>query len=384
MSASGPSKPAVLGSPIRMGPITLWARAYRSGSSERGCSDTGVPGEELKHLYVDLARGKTPMIVTGYAYILENGQSHFGQNGIYDDRLIGPWRQITEAVHAADADGNIAMQIVHGGRQVQAECVPEPMAPSAVPLPDGRVPREMTSDDIEHVLDGFVQAARRAKQAGFDGVHLHAAHGYLISEFNSPHTNRRTDAWGGSLERRARFFIEAYRRVRQEVGEDFAVMTKMNGEDFVPGGLAADDSAEIACLLAEEGIDAIEISAWMVGGSDADQPSREGDVTPDQEGYYLKQAQVIKQRVAARRDTPVGVCGGWRSAAVIEPLLARGDLDFVAMSRPFICEPDVVRRLCAGQPRATCNNCNKCCTRREGIIRCWEVQEGNLALPSAP
>ena len=135
-----PVRSETLCSPIRMGPIELRARLYRSGSSERGCTDQGVPNPELKTLYVDLARGRTPMIVTGYAYIMENGQSHFGQNGIYDDSLIAPWREITDAVHAADAQTKIAMQIVHGGRQVQAECVAEPMAPSAVPMPDGSTP----------------------------------------------------------------------------------------------------------------------------------------------------------------------------------------------------------------------------------------------------
>ena len=237
----------------------------------------------------------------------------------------------------------------------------------------------MTAREIEETLDAFGQAARRAREAGFDGVQLHCAHGFLLSEFLSPHTNRRTDEWGGTPERRRRFVIEAFRRARAAAGPNLAVTVKLNCEDFIQDGLSLAESCEAARALAAEGIDAIEVSGWMAEGDERCAPMRKGDPKPQEEAYYLTQAVEIKRAVGA---VPVGACGGFRSYEVMVRALEGDGLDFVAASRPFIAEPDLVARLRAGQPRATCISCNECSSRRDGPVHCPLVADGRLKPPA--
>ena len=352
---------------MRAGPVTVAGRLARSATFENAADAQGRPGEAIRRMYVALARGGAPWIVSGYAFILPNGRSAATQSGIHSDELVGPWRQITEAVHQERADVKLFMQIAHGGRQVPADLVSEPIAPSAVAVGGGVRPREMTAREIEETLDAFGQAARRAREAGFDGVQLHCAHGYLLSEFLSPHTNRRTDEWGGTPERRRRFVIEAFRRARAAAGPNLAVTVKLNCEDFIQDGLSLGESCEAARALAADGIDAIEVSGWMAEGDERYAPARKGDPKPQEEGYYLTQAVEIKRAVGA---VPVGACGGFRSYEVMVGALDGDGLDFVAVSRPFIAEPDFVARLRAGQPRATCISCNECSSRRDGPVHC--------------
>ncbi len=317
--------------------------------------------------------------ITGYAYVTPTGRSKPGQNGIHDDLLIPAWAAVVESVRHASPETRIFLQIVHGGRQVSPDCVPEPIAPSAVPLKSkGIRPREMTRREIEETVTAFGEAARRAREAGFDGVQLHAAHGFLLSQFLSPHTNRRTDEWGGIPERRRRFLLETLRRVRLAVGPEMAVTVKLNGEDFVQDGLSLAESCEAARALAAEGIDAIEVSGFAQDGDERQAPSRKGDFDVSEEGYYLSQALEIKEAVGA---VPVGVCGGIRSYDVIKGILEADGLDFVGLSRPFIAEPDLVRRFAAGQPRATCISCNECTAYREAPIHCPRVADGRLTPP---
>jgi 2,4-dienoyl-CoA reductase-like NADH-dependent reductase (Old Yellow Enzyme family) len=239
-------------------------------------------------------------------------------------------------------------------------------------------PREMTKREIEECLQAFGEAGRRAREAGFDGVQLHCAHGYLLSQFLSPYTNRREDDWGGTPERRRRFALEALRRVRSACGPEFAVTAKLNAEDFIQDGLALAESCEAARALAAEGIDAIEVSAFMLDGDERHAPSRGGDPSAQEEGYYLSQAVEIKKAVGP---VPVGACGGFRSTSAIVRALEGEGLDFVAASRPFIAEPDLMRRFRAGQPRATCISCNSCLTERDRPIRCPLVDDGRLKPP---
>ena len=362
--------------PMRIGPITVSGRLVRSATNERACDEAGRPGDALRDIFVELARGGVPRIHTGYAYVLPNGQSAANQNGIHSDDLIPAWRRITDAVHDVAPDCRILMQIVHGGRQVDAERVAEPVAPSAVPIVATNLrPREMTLREIGEIIHAFGDAARRAREAGFDGVQIHCAHGYLLSQFLSPHVNRRTDEWGGTPERRRRVVLETLRTVREAMGPDLAVTAKMNCEDFHPEGLALAESCEAARKLVEEGIDAIEVSGWIMDGDEQHAPSRKGDPAPGQEGYYLQQAVEIKR---AAGTAPVGVCGGFRTRAAMERALDAEGLDFVAASRPFIAEPDLANRFLAGQERATCISCNEC-----GVpLHCPLVKDGRLKPPS--
>jgi len=361
--------------PMRIGPATVRGRLVRSATNESASDGQGRPGDVLRDIYLALARGGTPLIDTGYAYVLPNGRSHAAQNGIQSDELVPPWRRITDAVHQERPDCRIFIQIVHGGRQSDPDCVAEPVAPSAVPLAASGVrPREMTLREIEECVQAFADAARRAREAGFDGIQLHCAHGYLLSQFLSPYCNRRMDDWGGTPERRRAFALEVLRRVREAAGPDVAVTAKLNCEDFHPQGLSLAESCEAARAMADEGIDAIEVSGFLQDGDERHSPSRKGDPAPGQEGYYLPQAVEIKRAVGAM---PVGVCGGFRSRQAMERAIEGDGLDFVAASRPFVCEPDLARRLRAGQERASCISCNRC----GAPLHCPLVADGRLKPP---
>ncbi len=368
--------------PLRVGPVTLSGRLARSATHETASDETGHPGPALREIYLALARGEAPWIVTGCAYVLPNGRTMPGQNGIHSDELIAPWRMVLSPLRRECPKARIFLQIVHGGRQVSPAYVADPIAPSPVPLKSANVkPREMTLREIEETLQAFGDAARRAREAGFDGVQLHCAHGFLLSQFLSPCVNRRMDEWGGTPERRRRFVLVALGRVRAQAGPEMAVTAKLNAEDFAQDGLSLAESCEAARALAAEGIDAIEVSGWMRDGDERQAPSRKGDPRPQEEGYYLSQAVEIKRATGA---LPVGACGGFRSLSVMQRAVGADGLDFVAASRPFICEPDLARRLQRGQPRATCTSCNACSGVGDAPVHCPLVADGRLRPPPIP
>jgi 2,4-dienoyl-CoA reductase-like NADH-dependent reductase (Old Yellow Enzyme family) len=366
---------------LRMGTMTVNGRYIRSGTSESGTEPDGTVGDALRSMYVDLARGGCPLIITGFAYIRQDGRSGLNQNAIHQDRLIPQWARITEAVHEANRECRIAMQIVHGGRQCKPESVKTTMAPSAVPDPTWKItPREMSEPEIVDMIEAFGQAARRVKAASFDAVQVHAAHGYLISEFNSAHTNRRTDAWGGTLEKRMRFIREVLARTRTEVGDDFPILTKINCDDCLPDGLTPEECAAICRALIEDGIDGIELSAWMAEADPAVAPSRKVDPAPANEGYYLSAARKVRKEVPA--GVPLGVCGGFRSVEVMNRMIQEEGFDFLSASRPFIAEPDLFRRFEAGQTRAACNSCDECIEGdRTPVLHCPPALENRLETP---
>jgi len=360
--------------PLEFGPVRISSRIVRSATNEYAGDVVGLPDPALADLYAALAIGDCPLIVTGYAYVQTRGRSSPVQSAVTTDEHIRRWAYVAEKTHAANKDVRIAMQIVHGGRQSEANLVGEPIAPSAVPVGDV-TPREMTAAEIEDTINAFAQAARRAADAGIDAVQLHLAHGYLLSEFLSPHTNRRTDDFGGSPRKRRRVPLAVVARVREAIGAEVPILVKMNCADFVPGGLEPDEAAEHAAALEEAGVDGIEISGWMMEGDPEASPSRPGDPTGKSEAFFLEQARVMRKAV---KRVPLGLCGGIRSAQRIEDLLAGEGFDFVAMSRPFIAEPDLVANLKAGAQRVKCTSCNRCTEDHSTVIYCPVAKEGKL------
>jgi 2,4-dienoyl-CoA reductase-like NADH-dependent reductase (Old Yellow Enzyme family) len=277
---------------------------------------------------------------------------------MHDDALIPLWSEMVAAVH--DAGGKIAAQINHGGRQCRPENRESPLlAPSPVPVSaDAPRPVELTERGIHDLIRSFAEAAGRAKEAGFDAVQIHSAHGYLINTFNSPASNWRRDAWGGSLARRMRFLEEAAAAVRDVVGDDYPVFVKLGTVDFVRDGLTEDDGVEIISHLADIGLDGVEISGGIGPGS-----TRAGILRPDQEAYFLS----IARKARYVTDLPIVLVGGIRSAEVMARILDEGTADFVSLSRPLIREPDLPRHICEGQEKATCISCNQC-RPREGEL----------------
>jgi 2,4-dienoyl-CoA reductase-like NADH-dependent reductase (Old Yellow Enzyme family) len=332
-------------------------RIVRSATWEGIAHPDGRPSEKLIDTYGLLARGGIGLIISGYAFVRPEGKQHFGQMGIYTDDFASEYRRIADAVHAEN--GKICMQIVHTGGQTVAANIGgrRPIGPSAVKVDQyDEIPLEMTIDDIRQVVSAFGDAAVRAKAYGFDAVQLHGAHGYLINQFLSPLTNRRTDAYGGSLENRSRFLMEIYRTIRERVGKDFPVMIKLSGSDFLEGGFTAEDAISVAKMLDKEGMDAIEVSGGTRSSGDQT-PARAKIDSPDKEGYHLPLAKEMRKAVQC----PLIVVGGFRSPAVIQKAIQEKAADYVALSRPFVREPDLASRWANGdQTPARCISCNMC------------------------
>jgi len=349
--------------PAQIGALETSSRFVRSATAERLGDEHGRPLPELKEMYVALARGGVGLIVTGHAYVHPGGRCHAGMSGIHEDSLIEPWREITSAVHEAGC--KIAVQINHGGRQCDPAVIDGPLlAPSPIPL-SGDAPRpfEMSERDIRRTIRAFADAAGRAKEAGFDAVQLHSAHGYLIHAFNSPASNWRHDAWGGAVSRRVHFLEEVTAAVRNVAGSDYPVFIKLGAVDFCRDGLTEDDGVEIVSQLANMGLDAVEISGGIVEPGVRRSPSagntRSGIRSQDQEAYFLP----IARKARYVTDLPILLVGGMRSREVMEGILDEGSADMISISRPLIREPDLPNLMRDGQQSATCISCNQCWPR---------------------
>jgi 2,4-dienoyl-CoA reductase-like NADH-dependent reductase (Old Yellow Enzyme family) len=386
--------PTTLFTPGRLGKVDVRNRFIRSSTSESMADERGFITPEYRELHLNLARGGVGLIFTGHCFVMATGKSIAHMTGLHDDAHVPLLRSFTDAIHAEGA--KIFAQLQHAGGQSREPGF-VPIAPSVVPNPQfGRVPAEATEDQIREVIDAFGAAAARVKASGFDGVHVHAGHGYLISEFLSPLSNRRTDEWGGSLENRQRFGLEVYRAMRAAVGPDFPISWKLGMHDFVPGGLTIDEGMLAAQAMADEGVDALEPSAGLMTEK-AESAPRYVAVTPRrafedkllhrvlkppvQQAYFLDWAAELKRRV----DCTVIAVGGFRTIATMEHAVASGKADFVSMARPFIREPDLVRQIEGGRRGLVdCVSCN-ICLDHEGIhgLKCWRIHKRDLAVHAA-
>jgi len=367
---------------VVIGRIPLRNRIVRSATWEGMCEEDGAPTERLVALYEGLAEGGAGLIITGYAYVRPEGKQMQGKMGIYDDSLVTGLKNVPRRVHGSG--GRIVAQLVHAGGQANRNSsgLP-PVAPSAVSVPYyPEIPKELAPEEISEIVAAFGRAAGRAKEAGFDGVQLHGAHGYLIHQFLSPLTNRRTDAYGGPLRNRSRFLSEVLHAVRVTVGEEYPVWIKMNGDDFLPGGFSLEEACQVARTLEEEGIDAIEVSGGTAASREKS-PARTRIDAPEKEAYHRSLAREIKGRVRI----PVGLVGGLRSPAVLEEILQAGEADFFSMARPLIREPGLVNRWSSGdRSTARCISCNGCFLPglKEGGIYCVVEREGASTGHSVP
>jgi 2,4-dienoyl-CoA reductase-like NADH-dependent reductase (Old Yellow Enzyme family) len=348
--------------------MTMCNRMVRSATWEGMCEKDGRPTERLIKCYRDLAKGGIGLIITGYAFVRLDGKHNPGQMGIYTDDFADDYKKMTNAVH--EEGGKIAVQLVHAGGQASAEIAGrQPLAPSAVKVDQfPEMPAELTRDEITKIIIAFGDAARRAKTWSFDAVQLHGAHGFLINQFLSPLTNRRTDEYGGIIENRSRFVLEVYLNIRETVGADYPVLIKLNAADNIDGGLEIDDSVYTAKKLAEAGINAIEVSAGTSASGERS-PVRDKINKSEKEAYNLKLACRIKEAVSC----PVMVVGGFRSYRVAEKAIRVYGMDYISMARPLIREPGMANRWLQGdRKRARCISCNRCFIpgREEGGIYC--------------
>jgi 2,4-dienoyl-CoA reductase-like NADH-dependent reductase (Old Yellow Enzyme family) len=375
--------------PGRIGRVNLKNRLVRAATSETMATDSGAATEALVRLYTDLASGGAGLVVTGHIYVEERGKYEPRQLGLDRDNRIDPLARVTAAVHRHG--GIIFAELSHAGSQsLIREIVP--LAPSIVPNAIfARPPVEMSDADVTKTVADFAAAAARARRAGFDGVHLHSGNGYLLSQFNSPFANRRTDRWGGDAQRRARFTLEVYRAVRHATGDDFAITARLGVADTVANGLELADGLAIARQLAAEGLDGLEVTYGVMtsyrenirpyAGVGRVQAIANGMLdrsfsAPIGEAYYRPFAQAAKRTV----NIPVILVGGVRSTEVMDDVIRSGDADFLAMARPFVREPDLVNKIAHGRRGpVACVSCN-ICFLHEGSdpLRCWRTPSAML------
>jgi len=359
---------SILFTPVRVGPVTIANRFVRSATHDFMADEEGNVTPASVELYRRLAEGEVGLIITGHAHVQRSGQASPRQMAVYDDRFTAGLALIPEAVHAFPS--RVFLQIAHAGRQTKEKlCGCVPVSPSAVYDPVSKVmPRELTAGEIRTLIADFGAAAVRAKRAGFDGVQLHAAHGYLLSSFLSPHTNRRSDEWGGSVDNRGRVLVEVLRAVKAACGPDFPVIVKLNSTDFLEGGLVLDDAVRIAGFLEKDGLNGIEVSGGMAeAGRGSVWPGLRGE---EDEGYFVDNAARIRQEV----HVPVFALGGIRTLAVADRIVREGRADLISLSRPLIREPYLVKQFREGLAvKSECISCNKCFNPRG--IRCAELSK---------
>jgi 2,4-dienoyl-CoA reductase-like NADH-dependent reductase (Old Yellow Enzyme family) len=351
---------SILFSPKNIGTLELPNRFIRSATAESMADPEGRPLEPLAKLYEGLVKGGVGLIITGHMYIHPSGKVHAEMTGIYRDDLIPDLTKLAEAVH--NSGGKAVVQINHGGMYCRRKAVSETIAPSFVRGDFvSRPAREMTEDEILQVIQAFRDAARRVKSAGFDGVQIHAAHGYLISQFLSPLINRREDDWGGDPLKRMRFLREVARAVREEVGSDYPMLIKLGMMDGIDGGLSLEESSLVAASLADMGFDGLEISGGIGGKKVVN--AKKGIRKESEEAYFLPFAK------AARPVTqlPISLVGGLRSKSVMEWLLSEGHVDFVSLCRPLITEPDLPNLMKQGiKDKSRCLSASNCWPTTDG------------------
>lgn len=311
-------------------------RIMKAALSEALGDKRNAPDHRLEQLYSTWSRGGYGLLITGNVMVDRMQLGEPGNIVIEDERnldALSRWAKSTQ-----DAGVPIWVQLNHPGRQSNLLALGHtPVAPSPIPLnlPGASTPRELTAAEIEDIIERFATAAAVCEAAGFNGVQLHGAHGYLVAQFLSPLSNQREDDWGGDPERRMRFVLEVVRRIRARVSPGFAVGIKLNSADFQRGGFTEDESRGVVAALAQEGLDLIEVS----GGS-YEQPAMMGTAaasTRAREAYFLDYARTVRD-VAG--DIPLAVTGGFRSRAAMDAAIHTGECDVVGIGRPTATTPD--------------------------------------------
>lgn len=342
--------------------VILKNRIAKSAMTE-GLADgmnNATPAHE--RLYRQWSKGGAGLLFTGNVHVDRTHLERAG-NVVIDNN--GGFAQLKAYAKAGTRAGNqLWMQINHPGRQTSRDLNGAPYAPSAVPLDlvgdKFAPPRAMSEAQVLDVIRRFTHVATVARESGFTGVQIHAAHGYLLSQFLSPLSNRRTDAWGGSLENRARLLLEIYRSIRSALGKDFPIAVKMNSADFQKGGFDSDDCLQVVRWLADEGLDLMEISGGnyerltLLGREDADGTDAPTfrESTKRREAYFLEFAE----RIRPVSTIPLMITGGFRSRAAMCAALESGACDVVGLARPLCVDPAVPRKLIEGSMTTTAVN----------------------------
>lgn len=350
--------------------IKLKNRFIRSAMHE-GLADKndGSVSPEILDVYEKVAKGGSSTIITGFAFAIEGENPTHRMLAAYDDKFINGFKKLTETVHKNKA--NIILQLASGGSQAKFNYRKRKIyGPSAIEHKFTKItPIEMGEQDINQLVNAFGDAGLRAKQGGFDGVQIHAAHGYLLSQFLSPYYNRRNDNYGGSIENRARIIYEVYENIINKTGSDFPVMIKINCSDFMGDeGLSFEESSYLCKKLDEKGIDLIEISG-NVGYNETEPQLIRPDINTDKEKqcYFAQYAKQIAEEIS----TPVAVVGGNRNFDLMTEILQNSEIEYFSLARAVLCEADLVNKWEENKNyEPGCISCNKC----------WSLKHGNTCI----
>ena len=355
---------SILRTPSRIGGVEIKNRIIMPPMTTRLADDEGHVTDDTIAYYMARVRGGVGMITVEMASPERAGRHRRRELGIYDDRFLPGLTRLADAIHAGGAKASI--QLGHGGGHTRRDiCGETPVAPSAIPhavyevTNETIVPEAMTRERIAETVAAFARAASRARAAGFDCVEIHAAHGYLISQFATPFENQRTDDYGGSLANRARFGLEVLRAVKAAAGT-MPVIYRVSVDDYFPEGLVPEDGTQIAVWAAQAGADALHIAA----GHYRSLPSGERMIPPMAypEATFLDYAAAVKQRVAV----PVIAVGRLGDPERATDAVANGKADFVALGRTLIADPEWVVKLQRNEPPRRCLACNTCVNEMRG------------------
>ena len=322
---------------------TIKNRFFKSAMSEGMGTRDFQPKKNIATLYKRWAEGGTGLIITGNIMVDPKGTAEPG-NIVFDKNsnmeILKNW-----ANQGQQHGAKVMVQLNHPGKQAPKTIAKETVAPSAVPLGNGlnklfSTPRALTTSEVEELVQKFVTSAKVAKEAGFSGVQIHAAHGYLISQFLSPHDNRRTDKYGGSLENRMRFLKEIYLGMREELGKNFTIGIKINSTDFKEDGLTEEDSLKTIIELANLGLDFVEIS-----GGTYERPAMMGATSKStNQVFFAEYSKKLKKKI----EIPVVVTGGIRSINAMNTLLNDNTTDFIGIARPLTIDPNIPNKIKQG------------------------------------
>lgn len=336
----------------QLGSMKLQNRVLRTACGDSHGVNGHLTDEDIK-LYDELADGGIGALITGYTYVSNYGMSEdIGMFGICDDSFITDYQRLTAAVHKKNA--NIILQLVHLGSGTLMKDVPI-YAPSVVEnamthtIPEA----EMSVEDIIRIEDEFVNAAVRAQKSGFDGIELHAAHGFLINQFLSPHYNKRTDIYGGSVENRSRFAVEIITKLREALGGDYPILVKVMSEEIFEDGITPSEFITQCKLLEAAGASAIEVSGpWMT--------------YKQKEPYFLEHARALAEQITI----PVILTGGVRNIQTAEDILDNTQIKYIGLCRPFINNPLLLNKWKSGERSdSACVSCGACSRTHRCILR---------------
>lgn len=331
--------------------VSIPNKLCKSAMTEGLANANDNPTTKLNRLYQTWSEGGAGLLITGNVMVDKRYLERAGNVVLEDDSALQEWQALAQA---GTTNGNqFWMQINHPGRQCSKLVAAHPLAPSETQLKIAGMfgkPRAMTEEDIQDVIQRFVTTATLAKRAGFTGVQIHAAHGYLLSQFLSPHINKRQDAWGGSLDNRARLLLTIVERVREAVGDEFPVCVKLNSSDFQKGGFSLEDCIQVAQKLGEAKIDLLEISGGtyenlvFFDSNEREQTDTRRESTKKREAFFMEYAEAISKAA----NVPLMITGGFRTLGGMESALSEGHTQMIGLARPFCVQPDFPNLLMDG------------------------------------